>query len=65
MAQRKRKAGQPKPEPASEQTPIDGVLVSLVGDEFKVQNLGQTRPMEVPTLLRRVAKDVERELGID
>lgn len=71
MAQRKRKASpkdnapEPPVGPAETQTSIDGALVRVVDEELTIQSLGQTRPLEVPTLLRKAAKAVERELGID
>ena len=65
MAQRKRKSGSPKPQPAEVQTPIDGVLVRVEDNQRHIQSLGALKVTELPTLLRQAAKDVERELGID
>jgi hypothetical protein len=56
------------PQP-DEQVPIDGALVQvMVGEEGegrRVQALGTTKVVELPTLLRLAANDVERQLGVD
>ena len=68
MAQRKRKSttqGSNPPAEVKNETTVNGVLVALEGGARQIQTLGETRPLEVPTLLRQAAKDVERELGID
>jgi hypothetical protein len=66
MAARKRKSTSPgKTDPAEVQTPIDGVLVRVDGNQRHIQSLGASKVTELPTLLRQAAKDVERELGID
>lgn len=65
------KRGRSKPSEKTEQAPVNGILVRLTpGDEegsrqITVQELGDVKRTEIPTLLRIAAKNVEGQFGIE
>jgi hypothetical protein len=59
-----RKSSSRKRKKAPAEPSLNGVLLRVDGDQVTVEALGQTKPTELPTLLRLAAQLSEKQLGI-